>query len=104
MSADTQIEVLIEGRGLRFAYAEGQPEVVRGANVKVERGRLSAIIGANGSGKSTLIRLLAGLLKPSAGEVLLGDVPLARVGARARAPRVAFVARGVAIVLPFTAL
>ena len=95
---------LIEGRGLRFAYAEGQPEVVRGSTVKVGRGRLSALVGANGSGKSTLIRLLAGLLKPSGGEVLLGGVPLARVGARERARRVAYVPQGVSTVFPFTAL
>jgi len=99
MSAD-----LIEGRGLRFAYAGGRPEVVRGAVVRVERGRLSALVGANGSGKSTLIRLLAGLLKPSAGEVLLGGVPLARVPARERARRVAYVPQGVSTVFPFTAL
>ncbi len=95
---------LIEGRGLRFAYAEGQPEVVRGASVRVGRGRLSALVGANGSGKSTLIRLLAGLLKPSAGEVTLGGVPLERVPPRVRARRVAYVPQGVPTVFPFTAL
>jgi iron complex transport system ATP-binding protein len=95
---------LIEGRGLRFAYAEGAPEVVRGASVRVERGRLSALVGANGSGKSTLIRLLAGLLKPSAGEVLLDGVQLARVSPGARARRVAYVPQGVSTVFPFTAL
>src|SRR5919107_1165026 len=95
---------LIEGRELRFAYAEGSPEVVRGASVRAERGRLSALVGANGSGKSTLIRLLAGLLKPSAGEVLLGGVPLARVSPRERARRVAYVPQGVSTVFPFTAL
>src|SRR5215212_7652245 len=108
MSADIQVEdrggALVEGRGLRFAYAKGAAEVVRGATVGVLRGRLSALVGANGSGKSTLIRLLAGLLKPSAGEVLLGGVPLARVGARERARRVAYVPQGVSTVFPFTAL
>src|SRR5918911_2535977 len=95
---------LVEGRGLRFAYAAGRAEVVRGASVRVERGRLSALVGANGSGKSTLIRLLAGLLKPSAGEVGLGGVPLARVPPRERARRVAYVPQGVSTVFPFTAL
>src|SRR5918998_6254540 len=108
MSADIQVEdrggALIEGRGLRFAYAAGRPEVVRGASVAVERGRLSALVGANGSGKSTLIRLLAGLLKPSAGEVVLGGVPLSRIPARERARRVAYVPQGVSTVFPFTAL
>ena len=95
---------LVEGRGLRFAYGEGAPEVVRGASLAVERGRLTALVGANGSGKSTAVRLLAGLLKPSAGEVLLGGVPLARVAARERARRVAYVPQGVSTVFPFTAL
>src|SRR5215216_7479974 len=108
MSEDIKVEdgggALVEGRGLKFAYAAGRTEVVRGATVRVERGRLSALVGANGSGKSTLIRLLAGLLKPSAGEVLLGGVPLARVGARERARRVAYVPQGVSTVFPFTAL
>jgi len=97
-------DALIEGRELRFAYGDGSPEVVRGASVRVERGRLSALVGANGSGKSTLIRLLAGLLKPSAGDVLLGGVSLARVSARERARRVAYVPQGVSTVFPFTAL
>ena len=100
----TDESVLMEGRGLRFAYAKGRPEVVRGANVAVERGRLSALVGANGSGKSTIIRLLAGLLKPSAGDVLLGGVPLARVSPRERARRVANVPQGVSTGFPFTAL
>jgi iron complex transport system ATP-binding protein len=95
---------LIEGRELRFAYGDRQPEVVRGASLVVERGRLSALVGANGSGKSTLIRLLAGLLKPTAGEVMLGGVPLERVDPRARARRVAYVPQTVSTVFPFTAL
>src|ERR687890_478167 len=95
---------LIEGRELRFAYAGGAPEVVRGASLAVERGRLSALVGANGSGKSTLIRLLAGLLRPTAGEIMLGGVPLARVEPRARARRVAYVPQSVSTVFPFTAL
>ena len=82
---------LIEARGLRFAYASDAPEVVRGATLAVERGRLSALIGANGSGKSTLVRLLAGLLKPSVGELLFGGVPLAQIDPRLRARRVAYV-------------
>jgi iron complex transport system ATP-binding protein len=104
VTAEVTTDALIEGRDLRFAYGERQPEVVCGASLRVERGRLSAVVGANGSGKSTLIRLLAGLLKPTAGEVTLGGVPLARVEPRARARRVAYVPQGVSTVFPFTAL
>jgi iron complex transport system ATP-binding protein len=99
-----EVEALIEGRDLRFAYGDGAPEVVRGASLRVERGRLSALVGANGSGKSTLVRLLAGLLKPTGGEVALGGVPLSRIEPRARARRVAYVPQSVSTVFPFTAL
>ena len=95
---------LIEARGVSFAYAPAAPEVVRGVSLAVERGRLSALIGANGSGKSTLVRLLAGLLKPSRGEVVFDGVPLARIEPRLRARRVAYVAQTISTVFPFTAL
>ena len=94
---------LIEARDLRFAYGRGV-EAVRGATLEVERGRLSAVIGANGSGKSTLVRLLCGLLKPTGGEVLFGGRPLPSLGPRERARRMAYVPQTVSTVFPFTAL
>jgi iron complex transport system ATP-binding protein len=96
--------VLVEARGVSFAYAEGGPEVVRGASLAVGRGRLAAVVGANGSGKSTLVRLLAGLLKPLGGEVLFGGVPLTAIEPRVRARRVAYVPQTISTVFPFTAL
>lgn len=109
MSAVTQDEgraggALLEARGLWFAYSEGGPEAVRGATLAVERGRLSAVVGANGSGKSTLVRLLAGLLKGSRGEVLFDGRPLDALSPRERARRVAYVPQTVSTVFPFTAL
>jgi iron complex transport system ATP-binding protein len=94
----------IEARELRFAYAAGGPEVVVGASLEVERGRLTAIVGANGSGKSTLVRLLCGLLRPSAGEVMFDGVPLDKIEPRVRARRIAYVPQTVSTVFPFTAL
>src|SRR3954463_6025370 len=82
---------LLEARGLWFAYSGGGPEAVRGATLAVERGRLSAVVGANGSGKSTLVRLLAGLLKSARGEVLFDGAPLSSLSPRERARRVAYV-------------
>ena len=104
MNESGESGALIEARELRFAYAEGGPEVVAGATLGVPRGRLSALIGANGSGKSTLIRLLGGLLKPSSGEVLFDGRPLAALDARLRARRIAYVPQTISTVFPFTAL
>ena len=95
---------LIEARGLWFAYSGGGPEAVRGATLEIERGRLSAVIGANGSGKSTLVRLLAGLLAASRGEVILDGAPLHSFAPRERARRLAYVPQTVSTVFPFTAL
>lgn len=57
----------IEVRNLDFSY-EKTP-VLSNVNFSVNRGDFLAIIGPNGGGKSTLMKLIVGLLKPSAGEV-----------------------------------
>lgn len=43
------------------------------ANLTIEKGEKIAIIGPNGCGKSTLLKLIMGLEKPRAGEVILGE-------------------------------
>jgi iron complex transport system ATP-binding protein len=95
---------LIEARGLHFAYGAGAREVVSGATLQLQRGRLAALVGANGSGKSTLVRLLCGVLAPARGEVLFDGVPLRSVEPRVRARRLAYVPQTSASVFPLTAL
>ena len=51
----------------------GAVRVIDLASFEVERGDFVCIVGANGSGKSTLVKAILGLMKPSAGKVLLGD-------------------------------
>lgn len=77
----------IRVEGVHFGYP-GQP-VLRGVDMTVEPGELTALIGLNGCGKSTLLRLAAGLLRPDQGRVLLGGDDLARLSRRATARRVA---------------
>lgn len=60
-------DLLIEARGLHKAY--GRTEALRGVSIDIAAGERVAITGASGSGKSTLLLLLAGILRPEAGEI-----------------------------------
>src|SRR5258707_10671550 len=51
--------------------AYGEIEVLHGVNLVVEKGEIIALLGANGAGKSTTIKAIMGLVKPSAGRILL---------------------------------
>ncbi|HZF80687.1 MAG TPA: peptidase domain-containing ABC transporter, partial [Rubrivivax sp.] len=75
-SALTNVEVgaSIELRELRFAYADGEPEVLRGVNLSVEPGESIAIVGPSGCGKTTLLKLILGVHEPTGGQVLVGGV------------------------------
>jgi ABC-2 type transport system ATP-binding protein len=64
----------IETRGLSKRYR--RVTALSDATITVPEGRISALIGPNGAGKTTLLRLLAGLAKPTGGEVaVLGSTP-----------------------------
>ena len=58
---------IVEIRGLRFAY--GKRAVLKGVDLDIPSGKVSAILGTSGSGKTTLLQLICGLLKPAAGVV-----------------------------------
>ena len=51
--------------------AYGEIEVLHDVNLTVEKGQIIALLGANGAGKSTTIKAIMGLVKPSAGRILL---------------------------------
>jgi energy-coupling factor transport system ATP-binding protein len=57
--------------GLVHVYAEGGVRAVDGVDLRIGPGELVALIGQNGSGKSTLVRHFNGLLRPTAGRVLV---------------------------------
>ena len=79
----------LSAQGLRFAY--DQRMILNDTGFEaLQPGQLTALIGPNASGKSTLFRVIAGLLKPTAGAVHLGDLDLATLSTRARLKRVCF--------------
>lgn len=63
------MNAILECKGLCKRY--GSKEALAGTDLTLERGRIIGLLGPNGSGKSTLIKLTAGLLVPTAGEILV---------------------------------
>jgi len=63
----TRTEYAIEVTNLRKSF--GKVEVLKGLNLRVQRGSLLALLGPNGAGKTTTIRILSTLLRPDSGSV-----------------------------------
>ncbi|MCB1057215.1 MAG: ATP-binding cassette domain-containing protein, partial [Acidobacteria bacterium] len=70
--AERSGKVVIEVKGLSFAYEPGVSPVVEGFSTRILRGDKVGILGPNGSGKTTLLKLLLGQLEPTAGTVRHG--------------------------------
>jgi branched-chain amino acid transport system ATP-binding protein len=65
---------MLQVKDIHVGY--GRVAVLEGVSLEVPRGGFVALVGSNGAGKSTLLRALSGLLKPSAGEILLAGESL----------------------------
>ncbi len=78
---------MIEARDLRLAYEDGAAVVaaVDGVSLEVKPGDFVGVLGPSGSGKSSLLYLLAGLKRPTSGEVRLDGQALGVLGADALA-------------------
>ncbi len=59
--------------------AFGRNHVLRGANLKIEKGESMVVIGGSGSGKSVLIKHIIGTLKPDSGSILIDGVDIAKL-------------------------
>jgi ABC-type multidrug transport system ATPase subunit len=72
----------IEVRGITHDY--GNVRALDGVSLSIPRGSIFGLLGPNGSGKSTLIRILCGLLRPTAGTAIVDDIDVGREASRVR--------------------
>jgi putative ABC transport system ATP-binding protein len=86
MTITTPVSVSAAARaaGVSKLYGEGETAVraLDAVSVSLQAGHFTAIMGPSGSGKSTLLHVLAGLDRPSAGEIYLGDTEITSLNDR----------------------
>lgn len=70
----------IELRQVRFRYGSGEPEILKGVDLKVESGTMVALVGPSGGGKTTLMKIMMGLFEPTHGQVLIDGQSLGSLG------------------------
>ena len=80
---------MIEFRDVHASY-DGSAPILKGVSFTIRDGEFVAVGGTNGAGKSTTMRLMNGLLKPDAGQVLIDDVPTSDLRTSELARRVGF--------------
>ncbi|HSF65788.1 MAG TPA: ABC transporter ATP-binding protein [Paracoccaceae bacterium] len=69
-------EPVYELTGVGKTYARNAVKALEGVNLTLTKGSFSAVIGSSGCGKSTLLKIMAGLLPPSTGRVVLQNKPV----------------------------
>jgi len=86
----------------RAADQKGNTWSLDNLSFRLETGQILGVVGPNGSGKTSLLKLLAGIMAPSKGEILLGSRPMAQLGQRDIARVVAMVPQDHVQAFPFT--
>ncbi|HEY9745445.1 MAG TPA: ATP-binding cassette domain-containing protein, partial [Oculatellaceae cyanobacterium] len=86
----SQPTLSISCRRLHFAY-DNQPPILKDLNLDIEKGQKVSLVGSNGAGKTTFAYLLAGLLEPSYGTVLLGGTDIRELELRSLRRKVTFI-------------
>jgi putative ABC transport system ATP-binding protein len=72
---------VVSGREITRRYGEGETAVdaLRGVSLDIEKGKLTAVMGPSGSGKSTLMHILAGLDRPTSGDVTIAGTDITKL-------------------------
>ena len=88
--SDARRSVELHGVGFRYGGPEA-PAILEDLTLTVEPGETVALVGRSGSGKTTLIKLLAGLLEPTEGEILYDGFELRTLDYRTLRRKIGFV-------------
>jgi ATP-binding cassette, subfamily B, bacterial CvaB/MchF/RaxB len=80
MTTGPHAPVSVELRNVSFRYGQTEPWVLDDISFRVEAGETVALVGPSGCGKTTVLKILASLLPPTQGEMLVGGEPLACFG------------------------
>jgi ATP-binding cassette subfamily B protein RaxB len=73
-------KLALGARAISYRYGDNEPPVLADFDFDVAAGECIAIVGPSGAGKTTLLKILAGLLQPTSGIILLDGVPVQAVG------------------------
>jgi lipoprotein-releasing system ATP-binding protein len=71
---------MIEAIGITKSYGDFQ--VLKGINLKIEKGEIISIVGASGAGKTTLLQILGTLSKPDSGTVVMNNTDISKLNER----------------------
>jgi len=103
-------DITLEGRDIHKAFVMGEKTlpVLKGVNISLKRGEITAILGISGSGKSTLLNILGTLDQPASGSLFLENRNITRLGesqlASLRNRKIGFVFQFHYLLPEFTAL
>ena len=104
----TQVEIKLDDVYKTYAMGEVKVPVLKGIDLDIYQGQLTAILGASGAGKSTLLNMIGGIDRPTSGRILFGEKDIARLSDRAltiyRRKNVGFVFQFYNLVATLTAL
>jgi cobalamin transport system ATP-binding protein len=98
---------MLKASNVSFAYKRGRratQAVLKDVSFDVDRGTIVGLLGPNGSGKTTLVRIIAGMLRPDSGRVLLEGASVNDLPRRDLARRVALVPQETQTTFDFTVL
>lgn len=73
-SMDSDREIVVSARNVSKSY--GNIHALKNVNFDIHRGQVTTLFGENGAGKSTLMKVLSGIVKPTAGEIILEGSPV----------------------------